>query len=85
MNLVTQRSLNRVNAAGQWAKAKVAGVIALATAGAASAQTATDYGAGAAISAAQTTMLGIIGAFITMGIAIWAASYVLRRFFPKGR
>lgn len=49
------------------------------------AQTATDYGAGAAISAAQTTMLGIIAAFITMGIAIWAASYVLRRFFPKGR
>lgn len=44
-----------------------------------------DYGAGAAITATQATVLGIIGGFITMGIAVWGASYILRRFFPKGK
>lgn len=44
-----------------------------------------DYGAAAAISAAQVTALAIIGGFITMGIAVWGGTYILRRFFPKGK
>lgn len=49
------------------------------------AQAATDYGSAAAITATQTTVLAIIAGFITMGIAVWGASYILRRFFPKGK
>lgn len=44
-----------------------------------------DYGSAAAISAAQVVALAITGAFITMGIAVWGATYILRRFFPKGK
>jgi Na+-driven multidrug efflux pump len=44
-----------------------------------------DYGAAAAITAAQGVALTIIGGFITMGVAVWGASYILRRFFPKGK
>lgn len=49
------------------------------------AQAVGDYGAAAAITATQTTVLAIIAGFITMGIAVWGASYILRRFFPKGK
>lgn len=51
----------------------------------ASAQAVADYGAAAAITSTQTTVLAIIAGFITMGIAVWGASYILRRFFPKGK
>lgn len=47
--------------------------------------TPTDYGAVAAITSTQSTVLSIIAGFITMGIAVWGAMYILRRFFPKGR
>lgn len=64
--------------------APVLGALTLA-AGSAMADPATDYGAAAGITGVQTTALAIIGGFITMGIAVWGASYILRRFFPKGK
>lgn len=71
-------------------KSKLAALVALAVlsvaSNAAMAQAAGgDYGAGAAITAAQTVALTIIGGFITMGVAVWGGSYILRRFFPKGK
>lgn len=62
------------------------GVCLVAMAASSYAQAATgDYGAGAAITTLQVTVLAIIGGFITMGVAVWGASYILRRFFPKGK
>lgn len=62
------------------------GVALLSMAAVSFAQAATgDYGAATAISSLQVTVLAIIAGFITMGIAVWGASYILRRFFPKGK
>lgn len=62
------------------------GVVLAAMSAASFAQAATgDYGASTAITTLQVTVLAIIGGFITMGIAVWGASYILRRFFPKGK
>lgn len=79
--------LNAITSAVRSAPARLALVAgsALAMASAHAQSAGTDYGAGAAIAATQTTVLTIIGGFITMGIAVWGASYILRRFFPKGR
>lgn len=61
-------------------------VLALATSlASAQAVAAGDYGAATAIASTQVVVLAIIAGFITMGIAVWGASYILRRFFPKGR
>ena len=64
----------------------VTGASLVTMAAASFAQAATgDYGAATAISSLQVTVLAIIAGFITMGIAVWGASYILRRFFPKGK
>ena len=68
-----------------WAKASVASLLAVAAAQASAQEAGADYGAVAKITSTQTTVLAIIAGFITMGIAVWGAMYVLRRFFPKGR
>ena len=80
--------MEAINRFSRSAAAKLAAVaaIALAVSTSAMAQTAgTDYGAVAAITSAQTVALTIIGGFITMGVAVWGGSYILRRFFPKGK
>ena len=59
--------------------------VASVTSAMAQAATGGDYGSAAAITSAQGVALTIIGGFITMGIAVWGASYILRRFFPKGK
>jgi high-affinity Fe2+/Pb2+ permease len=75
LNELTRRNLQRVAALG-----------ALMLAPAAFAQTApADYGAATAIASTQVVVLAIIAGFITMGIAVWGARYILRRFFPQGK
>jgi len=58
-------------------KSRRFGVVVLA-AGAASAHAAADL---TAITAAQTDALSVVGALTALGIAVWGANYIRRKFF----
>lgn len=58
-------------------KARAAAVLAILAA-AGSANAAVDL---APVTSAQTDALAVAGALLSMGIAVWAANYIRRKFF----
>lgn len=59
-------------------KAHAAAVLAILAAAAGSANAAVDL---APVTSAQTDALSVAGALLAMGIAVWAANYIRRKFF----
>lgn len=58
------------------------GLLAVGALGAVSMAQADSTAAVAAITTAQTDGLAVAGALLAMGIAIWGALYLKRKFFP---